>query len=418
MQRLVAWLTALAGILFVAGTTLVPLPDQAAAAKATPIWCLVCGHYGGVDVVVNVLLFIPLGMGLRLLAWSTPAVVTTGALISLAVESLQLAVIPGRDASLSDLLTNTLGSWIGAALASQGGSLLRPAKTQALRLATAAGLAWLGAQAGTAFLLQPWLPSEPLRGEWARRKPGHPPFDGLVTWAFVSGKSVPGFWVVDSDLRRRLSQGRIHLELGLVSGRNVPRWSPVFELLGPARQALAVEAVGTDLVFQPPARTSSLRLRGPALRLTGALPDIAGRVLQLAAGERDHTLWATWMRGESQYGVRQALSPSFGWSLLLPFDYAYGAEVHLLTALWLAGLLMPVGYWAHRSAGKRYTRLGTLAALLLTGIGVIPLVSGYPPVHWSEWVAGSVGLGIGWASARGAAYFGGRCDSPSIKESC
>jgi hypothetical protein len=419
MQRRFGQLLVLAGLLLTAAATLVPLPGQAAAAAATPLGCLVCGEYGGVDVVVNVLLFVPLGLGLRLLGLSTPAVIATGLVISLIVESLQLTVIAGRDASLSDLLTNTLGALIGAVLGSQIHLLLNPTRKAATRLVLLAGLAWLGIQTGSAFLLQPWVPSEPLQAEWARTRAGRIPFDGIVTSALVSGIAAPdGSMAVDSEIQTRLSRGDIGLRLRLISGQKAPDWSPVFEL-GPARRpVLAVMAAGRDLAFQPPARSYSLRLRSPALRLPHALPQESGKPLQLAAGEERGTVWATWAAAHGRHSSAQALSPSLGWSLFIPFDYAYGPEVHLLTGLWVTGLLAPTGYWAGRSEGDRFRLLTALGALLVAGLGVIPLVTGYPLVHWSEWLAGAAGLAAGWATSRAAAYFGGRCDSPSTKEFC
>jgi hypothetical protein len=101
---------------------------------------------------------------------------------------------------------------------------------------------------------------------------------------------------------------------------------------------------------------------------------------------------------------------------VIPFEYAYGSEVHLLTGLWIAGLLLPVAYWAGRRQGIRPAL--SLGLLLVAGLGLIPRLTGYPAVHGSEWIAGIAGLSAGWASHRAAAYFGGRCDFPSIKESC
>lgn len=67
-------------------------------------------HYG---LVLNVLLFVPLGAGLALLTgWSWWRVTLAAAASSTAVELLQL-VLP-RDADVWDVLTNTLGAAIGA----------------------------------------------------------------------------------------------------------------------------------------------------------------------------------------------------------------------------------------------------------------------------------------------------------------
>lgn len=409
-------LVALAGLLFVAGTTLIPLPRQSAAAAATPLGCLVCGDYGGVDVVLNVLLFVPLALGLRLAGLPTLLVVAVGALTSLTVETLQFAVIPGRDASLSDLVTNTLGSLIGAGVGSRWAVLLNPTARQAQALALTAGVFFLALQAGTAVLLRPWVPREPLRGAWVRPLPGRAPFGGKVVSAAVSGAPVLDAAALDRQIHTDLRRGPTQVEVELVSGQSVPGWAPVFELLGSHGPVLAVVAVGGDLAFQAPARAYALRLRRPGIRLPGALPDSAGRGVRLAAGERRDTLWGAWWTSQSSERRLQALGPSLGWSLLIPFDYAYGSEVHLLTGLWLAGLLLPAGYWAARQARVRPGP--ALGGLLLAGLGLVPLLGGYPPVHWSEWVAGATGLAAGWATHPAAAYFGGRCDSPSINESC
>jgi hypothetical protein len=417
MRRRLAYPVAIVGLLSIGAATLVPLPRQAAASGATPVWCLVCGEYGGVDVVINLLLFIPAGLGLGLLGRSVSNAALIGFAISLIVETLQLTVIPGRDASLSDLLTNTMGAAMGAAIGLRSALFLNPNPRQAVRLAFLAGSVWIGIQSGSALLLQPWVPTAPLRAAWARIRPGHPPFDGQVKSAWVSGAAVLHDSVpADRELRHRLNRRDIRLTLDLVSGKNPLDWSPLFELRAPQGSVLAVDGAGRDLAFQAPARSFDLRLRRPTLRLSGALPREAGRSFQVAAGEQGGVLWATWEVQNVRHRSSQALSPSLGWSLVIPFDYGYGPGVHLLTGLWVAGLLLPLGYWSGRSGRGGVGIAAALGALLATSLGLIPLLAGYPPVHWSEWLAGAAGLSAGWVSHRAAAYLGGRCDSPSTKE--
>jgi VanZ like protein len=418
LGRRLGYLLTIAGLLLIAGATLVPLPRQAAASQATPIWCLVCGEYGGVDVLANVLLFIPAGVGLGLTGLSPRKAALVGFGVSLVVETLQLTLIPGRDASLSDLLTNTVGAAIGAGLGSRPARFLAAGSRQAARFALLAGLNWLGVQSGTAFLLQPWAPAEPLRGAWARIRPGRTPFDGTVSSALVSRTVVrDGSPPADPGLRDRLTTGEVHLALSLISGRNAPDWSPVFELRARHGTVLGVEGTGKDLVFQAPARSYSLRLRRPMLLIPNALPTEAGKSLQLECGEARGALWATWTAPDGRHHSFQPLTPSLGWSLILPVDYTYRPGVRVLTALWVAGLLFPVGYWSGGSGRGRAAILWA-SGLLAVGLGLVPLLGGYPSVHWSEWLAGAGGLGAGWVSHRAAAYLGGRCVSPSIKESC
>jgi hypothetical protein len=409
---------AIAGLLFIAVTTLVPLP-QAVAWRSTPLWCLICGDHGSIDVINNVLLFVPFAAGLRLLGIDARLVIALGAALSVGIELLQLTVIPGRDASLSDLLTNTSGSWFGTVLGTNLSRLLRPKPTLAFRLALAAGVIWLGIQATTALLLQPWAPNQGMRGAWNRSVYGRAPFDGQVVSVFLSGwplRDAPES--VSSDLVAKIREGRIHLELQLLSGQRKSLWSPIVELLGPRGAVLAIYAWNQDLVFLPPMRSTSLRLGRPWLRLPSALPSTPGVEVQVAAGEAGSTLWAEWTSRGRRYRAMQPLSPSFGWSLLTWFRYAYGPEVRLITMVWIVVWLAPVGYWAALAPGERRFRVIALLLLIAAGLALVPLATGYQSVHWSEWVAALAGVAVGWAGHRFVPYFEKRCDSPSIKESC
>jgi hypothetical protein len=415
MQRRWGRLLACVGLAVILTATLVPQPSQTQAAETTKLWCLVCGEYGGVDVVNNILLFIPLALGLRLMGFPARTVVSAGAALSLGIELLQL-VIPGRDASLSDLLTNTLGSWVGAFAGTNWRSLLRPEKTRAARLAAVGCVLWLIMQAGTGLLLRPWVPAGPLWSEWSPTPPWRRPFNGKVEFASVSGVVVPPGLVPGSELSRRLADRDVGLELEIRPGAPEPHWSSVFQLVDRARGTiLLVEAVGPSLVFQPPGRAQVLRLRRPRLLIEGALAT-SGSTVRLVAGERDDTLWAQVGPPASRRAIH-TLSPSQGWMLVAPFPYAYGREADLVTAGWLAVLLGPIAYWWKR-ASSAVVCLAGLGLLLFAGLGLIPGLLGYPPADWSEWLGALAGLSAGCAVAHRGPYCGKRCDSPSIRESC
>ena len=151
------------GLLAILVLTLIPNPRQAHVADETPLLCLVCGESGGADVVLNLLLFIPLGVGLALLGRPWAHVVALCALLSLGVETLQYAAHTGRDASLSDLLTNTASGAVGAALVRRLDLLLAPGPLPARRLSLGAAAGWLAILSLTAISMHPWAPAGRLR---------------------------------------------------------------------------------------------------------------------------------------------------------------------------------------------------------------------------------------------------------------
>src|SRR5204862_1186582 len=85
-----------------------------------------------------------------------------GALLSAAVEFAQL-YIPGRDPSLGDVLANTLGAGLGAAVIPTAWSWLLPAGKRAAWMCRAAALAAAALCYVTGWLLAPALP----RGDYA-----------------------------------------------------------------------------------------------------------------------------------------------------------------------------------------------------------------------------------------------------------
>ena len=115
--------------------TLHPQPEMAVLAKRTPVWCLVCGPLGAVDVLNNLVLFFPLGVGLALSGRRSREIGLIVLAATLTIETLQLFLIPGRDASLSDVLTNIAGGLIGGASVRRHDLWLTPTARNSRRLA-------------------------------------------------------------------------------------------------------------------------------------------------------------------------------------------------------------------------------------------------------------------------------------------
>lgn len=88
-----------------------------------------------IGIVLNVALFVPMGLLLPLLLRTPSAarVVTTGLLVSLAIELTQLltdiTISTGRVADVDDLLANTAGTVLGYAVFTMASTFPRPRRT-------------------------------------------------------------------------------------------------------------------------------------------------------------------------------------------------------------------------------------------------------------------------------------------------
>jgi hypothetical protein len=380
----------------------------------TPWSCLVCGDTGGVDVLLNVLLFIPFAIGLRLTGLRWLLVCLIGGAMSLSVEFLQWAVVPGRDPSLSDVLANTTGTALGAALAPSLPAALRPTPEAARRLMVGGAVAVLLLQSIGAVLLRPWIPAGGLTSDYQGSYPGKDDFRGWVDLVVVDDLALADGRVPDSlGLSRRLLDQGVELRATVRPGPPTDDWASIFWLGGRRATVLAVYQGGADLVVQFPSRAAAFRFRPPGLRLPRGLEPDGSAPLFLTASARGGNLRVSASGGAAERDAVLGLSPALAWGLALPFEYGFGPEARLLGALWLAALVAPLGYWAAAS-GRRRTDLAVLGVALVIGVGLIPAVAGFPPAHWSEWAGALAGAAVGWAGRHLAAYLEVRCGSPSI----
>src|SRR5207247_7607868 len=95
--------------------------------------CVVCSDRGTADVLVNILLFLPFGAALAAAGVPVSRCVLGGALVSAGVEFAQL-YLPGRDPSLGDVVSNTVGSGLGVVLVTTAPRWMLPAGAWGTRL--------------------------------------------------------------------------------------------------------------------------------------------------------------------------------------------------------------------------------------------------------------------------------------------
>ncbi|HET9293078.1 MAG TPA: VanZ family protein [Gemmatimonadales bacterium] len=379
--------------------TLIPHPEEAARSAATPITCLVCGELGTVDVFLNVLLFVPLGLGLRLAGFSWRRTVALGAALSLGIELLQMKVIAGRDASLGDLITNSLGAGLGAWLAASGPGLLRPTLRSGRRLVLGWSALLILIYLGTSLALRPALPTGvPWWGQWAPDLGHLDRFPGRVLSVTAAGLPLPPGRAIDQRQLESALNTRTELTTTAVLGTATNSLAPIASIFdADRREVVLLGQDGTDLVWRVRMWSAKLGLRNPGVRLPGVLAPGAGDTVTATGRLRGPEFQIRADRGAIIRSWALPFSASWGWSLVLPWPYAFGPEARFLTALWVAGLLFPLGLWGVRAQQSGWALMAAIPIVLLA---VIPATAGFSPVHWSEWLAAFTGLGAGVAASR------------------
>lgn len=410
-QRRFGLRLAVVGLLTICLATLWPAPEEAVRAGATPLYCIVCGDTGGVDVFLNLLLFVPFGLGLSLAGFSQRRTTALAFILSLVVELLQMKVVAGRDASLGDLLMNTAGGGIGALIGSIWPLLVRPARPTGRRLALGYALVLWWIWAGTAWALGPSFPQgAPWFGGWAPEFGNYQEFKGKVLSVTAGGEPLlPGPAL---DLPRLEDAVTAHPELHVTAELGPPPagLAPIGVIVdGERRTVLLIGQDRNDLVFGYRMRASILRLRNPLFRLhqgmVGSVGDSISAIGALRSGAVELTADKEGVRSHH----RQPLNASWGWSLVAPWQVEFGGSTPILTAIWLAGLMAILGYWTVQAGGTVFAVPPLTWVVLLI---LVPLGAGFPGPKASEWVAAVLGTAVGMAAGRRIA--GPRPSTPEV----
>jgi hypothetical protein len=411
--RLIGAAAALWWILILVAT-LTPLPGQAPRSALTPPLCLVCGETGTVDVILNVALFLPLGLLLRLLGWRRALVVGCGVITTVVVETAQLLVIPGRDASPSDVITNSAGTVIGMALAENGPSLVAPTAAAALRLAIAAvGLPAL-VLAGTAWLLVPAPPASLWYGQHAPDLGMYEQFRGTILGATLGGHGMPvGPLRSSPELRQAFLADGPSLAALFVAGPKPPGPAPIVSVFDEQRRKVILLGQGGRwLYFETRMRSDDLRFRTLSFTVPSMPVPVVGDTLRMLGRVQAGRVHVTVTGPMGTVVDRYSLSPGLGWALVSPMPRPVGRDAPVLSMLWVAMLWVPFGYYTRASVGRQVGDGGTerrrdggvapaavlaAAAATAAGIGLLvaPMMSEMPIPGPAEWLGLAAGILFG-----------------------
>lgn len=375
--------------------TLEPIPRQAPLSASTPWYCLVCGGLGTVDILLNLALFVPLGLTLYRLGFGPLQGALLGFGISLGVELLQATLVAGRDPSLSDLLTNTTGTLLGGLLGARLPRLVSPEAPRARRLALGASAGWLGLLGFTGWAIQPVEPVGAISLRKAPIMPHVERFRGPVHSLALNGQERQPGKLPDSIAPAMSNRIGIEAEVGLAAWTESV--APVVDIVDARwNTIMQLGQLGQKVTFMVRTRSELLKLRAPSAKVYRALPAPEGQAVRVGGELAGSTLRAYAVVGGETRAAETRLTPGLGWMLVLPLGrYPFDYRPEVTSAVWTALPLLLVGFWTGRAGeGWRWSLLAW-ATVLGLGLLAIPPLTGTAGQGWGAWLACVAALLLG-----------------------
>lgn len=375
----------LAALLIIAWISLPPGSD----AVPTDAPVAFFGERAGADALLNFAFYVPLGLALGWLPVRVWAGLLAGVMVTLTMETLQLG-IPGRFASLSDLVANTLGTAAGIALMRAYPAWVVPRPVVASRLSLAASVAFAGVCFLTAYLMTPAFPRGVYVGQWTPDLGQYEePYGGIVHSVRIGEHMLPSTTVAESEAVRALLLTEEPLVIAATAGPPPASLSPLFRLVRRRRTPiLSVGVDRSDLVLDVRLRASEWRLARPSLYapdlMSGVQPWSDVRVQVWKAGS------SMCVAADSRTDCTLTPTLGSGWRLLLDPAPDSPRTMGLLSFAWLLLLALPTGLWL------RPTKLSTFAVIVLcAGVVGAPATGALAHSGLMEWSAILLGLASG-----------------------
>lgn len=376
----------IAASLLIAGATLIPQSGS----PHVPIFCFRCDEFGFTDFLANIALFVPLGVGFALLGWRLAVSTSVGCAATILIETLQISVVTGRDPSFRDVLANTAGTILGWLLVYAIPAGVRARKGSATRLAFVGALAWLTLQGVGAWLELPSLPNAAYWGQWAPDLGGMRQFRGDLRSVEVNGAAMPTGQIASSDaLRDDFRRQGLHVRISATADSMARQLAPIAAIYdGQSREVFFVGETDGWIVFRARRRAADLHLRNPGIR--APFPARPGEPTQIDGSfvARELRLSAATKANTSTAAVE--VGPWTIWAHVIPLSLVLDRSTIVLSALWTALLLIPLGFWLARVEWPVAARAATAIALISAGLGGIPYLAGEsaPAAIWAASVAG------------------------------
>jgi hypothetical protein len=386
-------------VALILGATLLPFGGMAPE-RIPPSWCLRCGTLWLTDAFANVALFIPLGLAMAMRRQRVWRVAVVSFSFSLLIEFLQsVGLPPGRSPAFADLVTNTLGGALGAALF----LVLVQERTRTARTATLLAIAWtvlaMTVFAVTARALQQVEPASNGRLLLSKSPFGHVPghgwYEGVTDSASVNDTVIRRGWSGPIILSATPDALPVRAAVWVHSTDPLSGQIPLLFVhqRGDSAAWLQIAKLGDDAELIMMRRAWEWGLTLPSVIVPGVFRGRAvGDTSTVALSARVTPGELTLQHGSAVRSLR--LTPLLGWSLIQPVVSVQSSLNGLAQLLWVWLWLFPATWWA-----RRCTQPGTV----LTGVGVaigawlavVPTLFGLAPLSLGDWGVVLTGLAFG-----------------------
>lgn len=399
--------TIAASYAFVMWMTLRPAPPV----PRLPPLCIICGQLGAVDFILNTILFVPLGISLSLVVARPRYVMLIGVATTLVIELLQVRVIPGRDASLGDLIANTAGTALGVWAATAGVARLSATGAEARRLAAGLGLLVSAILVGAGWALKPAVPRYPLWVLWTPSRRNLDNFAGRLLEFRFNGAPRSSTDVLPPDPATHSTSLEVSVA---VSAPATPsrsgRQAIIVQLTNGIEEGLSLGQWRNAAIFRSYTNGARLRLRPLLVKLNGAFAGDSASgtdvVTRLGVRSDARSVVLTRERGGAWLEGTVPRTIGLAWTLILYRDVAIDTSWLIANALFLGGLIAPVAFFAARvtapgapDKSDAWMTWGPVALVLAT-MAAEPLLIGLSPMTAGEWAGVAVGGAAGVMTAR------------------
>ena len=369
-------------------------------------WCFSCGSQWGIDFVLNIVLFVPLGLALRFARVARRRAFLIVVATTLAIELTQL-LIPGRITSTGDLLANAIGGIGGYELAAFLWAIVAPTARQAGGFALASGVAVPAILGMTLWLFGPaptehfyWGQFAPTLGQFVK-------FHGRVVEASVGEEPLRNGRLANSAaVRQRLREDGTVVRAVVVPGTPTPALAPAVSIFdGRHNEIMLLGRDGDDLVFRRRSRAMELGLRTPSITVWNAYRlgsgDPERQLVRLAGTVRGYSISAEARADTASASRTIHFRHTHGWAYLMPFEHLYTPGAPRFTTIWLAMLFSPLGYYAAHAVVRLrglVARLGVAAwVAIVAGVSLVavPAAADLAPATPWEWRGAAYGIATG-----------------------